>query len=94
MAEYMSERIGEIYKGKVSSITNFGMFVELDNLIEGLVAYRTMGGYYEFDQDNYRAIDQSTKEEYHIGDDVTIKVTNVDLNMGNIDFKMVGDRDE
>ena len=94
MAEYMSERIGEIYEGKVSSITNFGMFVELDNLVEGLVGYRTMDGYYEFDQDHYRAIDYKTKKEFHIGDEVTIKVTNVDLNMGNIDFKMVGDRDE
>lgn len=94
MAEYMSERIGEVYKGRISSITNFGMFVELDNLIEGLVGYRTMDGYYEFDQDNYRAIDYSTKKEFHIGDDVTIKVVNVDLNMGNIDFKMVGDEDE
>ncbi|WP_019138753.1 ribonuclease R [Peptoniphilus timonensis] len=94
MAEYMSERIGEVYEGKVSSITNFGMFVELDNLIEGLVAYRTMDGYYEFDQDHYRAIDYNTKKEFHIGDDVTIKVTNVDLNMGNIDFKMAGDKDE
>ena len=44
MAEYMSERIGEVYKGRISSITNFGMFVELDNLIEGLVGYRTMDG--------------------------------------------------
>lgn len=94
MAEYMSERIGEVYKGRISSITNFGMFVELDNLIEGLVGYRTMDGYYEFDQDNYRAIDYRTKKEFHIGDDVTIKVVNVDLNMGNIDFKMVGDEDE
>ncbi|WP_295150150.1 ribonuclease R [uncultured Peptoniphilus sp.] len=94
MAEYMSERIGEVYKGRISSITNFGMFVELDNLVEGLVGYRTMDGYYEFDQDNYRAIDYRTKKEFHIGDDVTIKVVNVDLNMGNIDFKMVGDEDE
>lgn len=94
MAEYMSERIGEVYKGRISSITNFGMFVELDNLIEGLVGYRTMDGYYEFDQENYRAIDYRTKKEFHIGDDVTIKVVNVDLNMGNIDFKMVGDEDE
>lgn len=94
MAEYMSERIGEVYKGRISSITNFGMFVELDNLVEGLVGYRTMDGYYEFDQDNYRAIDYRTKKEFHIGDGVTIKVVNVDLNMGNIDFKMAGDEDE
>lgn len=94
MAEYMSERIGEKYVGRVSSITSFGIFVELDNLIEGLVSYRSMDGYYEFDVDNYKAIDYETKDEFHIGDQVRIEVINVDLNMGNIDFKLVGDEDE
>ena len=63
MAEYMSERIGERYDGRVSSITNFGIFVELDNLIEGLVSYRSMDGYYEFDVDHYKAVDYDTKNE-------------------------------
>lgn len=94
MAEYMSERIGERYDGRVSSITNFGIFVELDNLIEGLVSYRSMDGYYEFDVDHYKAVDYDTKNEFHIGDEVKIEVINVDLNMGNIDFKLVGDEDE
>lgn len=94
MAEYMSERLGERYDGRVSSITNFGIFVELDNLIEGLVSYRSMDGYYEFDLDHYKAVDYDTKNEFHIGDEVKIEVINVDLNMGNIDFKLVGDEDE
>lgn len=94
MAEYMSERLGERYDGRVSSITNFGIFVELDNLIEGLVSYRSMDGYYEFDVDHYKAVDYDTKNEFHIGDEVKIEVINVDLNMGNIDFKLVGDEDE
>lgn len=94
MAEYMSERLGERYDGRVSSITNFGIFVELENLIEGLVSYRSMDGYYEFDLDHYKAVDYDTKNEFHIGDEVKIEVINVDLNMGNIDFKLVGDEDE
>ena len=94
MAEYMSERLGERYDGRVSSITNFGIFVELDNLIEGLVSYKSMDGYYEFDIDHYKAVDYDTKNEFHIGDEVRIEVVNVDLNMGNIDFKLVGDEDE
>lgn len=94
MAEYMSERLGERYDGRVSSITNFGIFVELYNLIEGLVSYRSMDGYYEFDLDHYKAVDYDTKNEFHIGDEVRIEVVNVDLNMGNIDFKLVGDEDE
>ena len=94
MAEYMSECLGERYDGRVSSITNFGIFVELDNLIEGLVSYKSMDGYYEFDIDHYKAVDYDTKNEFHIGDEVRIEVVNVDLNMGNIDFKLVGDEDE
>lgn len=93
MAEYMSERIGERYTGRVSSITSFGIFVELDNLIEGLISYRSMESYYEFDVDNYKAIDNETKDEFHIGDEVKIEVINVDLSMGNIDFKLIGDED-
>ncbi|MGI5949030.1 ribonuclease R [Peptoniphilus sp.] len=91
MAEYMSERIGEEYDGFVSSITSFGMFVELPNLVEGLVSYKSMDGYFEFDVENYKAIDYETKIEFHIGDEVKIEVSNVDLNMGTIDFKLVGD---
>lgn len=91
MAEYMSERIGNIYTGNVSSITSFGIFVELPNLVEGLVSYKSMDGYFEFDVDNYKAIDYDTKVEFHIGDEVEIEVANVDLNMGTIDFKLVGD---
>lgn len=94
MAEYMSERLGERYTGRVSSITSFGIFVELDNLVEGLVSYRSMEGYYEFDVDHYKAVDYETKNEFHIGDQVEIQVVSVDLNMGNIDFKLVGDEDE
>lgn len=91
MAEYMSEKIGEEYDGFVSSITSFGMFVELPNLVEGLVSYKSMDGYFEFDIENYKAIDYETKIEFQIGDKVRIEVTNVDLNMGTIDFKLVGD---
>lgn len=91
MAEYMSERIGEQYDGFVSSITGFGIFVELPNMVEGLVSYKSMDGYFEFDVNNYKAIDYDTKIEFHIGDEVKIEVVDVDLNMGTIDFKLVGD---
>lgn len=94
MAEYMSERIGERYTGRVSGITSFGIFVELENLIEGLVSYKSMDGYYEFDEENYKAVDYETKIEFHIGDELEIEVASVDLNMGNIDFKIVGDNFE
>lgn len=94
MAEYMSEKIGESFCGIVSGITNYGIYVQLDNLIEGLVAYKSMDGYFEFDEITYRAVSDETKEEYKVGDSVKIKVSNVNLNLGTIDFVLVGDKIE
>lgn len=94
MAEYMSDRIGNKYNGIISGITNFGIFVELENLIEGLVSYKTMKGFYEFDPVNYRAVDVDTKNSFGIGDLVTIKVVNVNLTLGKIDFELESDDNE
>lgn len=94
MAEYMSDRIGKKYNGIISGITNFGIFVELENLIEGLVSYKTMKGFYEFDPVNYRAVDVDTKNSFGIGDLVTIKVVNVNLTLGKIDFELESDDNE
>lgn len=94
MAEYMSDRIGKKYNGIISGITNFGIFVELENLIEGLVAYKTTKGFYEFDPVNYRAVDVDTKNSFGIGDLVTIKVVNVNLTLGKIDFELESDDNE
>lgn len=94
MAEYMSERLGETYSGMVSGITNYGIYVQLENLIEGLVTYKSMDGFFEFDEITYRAVNDETKEEYRIGDPIDIKVSNVNLNLGTIDFVLVGDRNE
>lgn len=94
MAEYMSERIGEKYNGIISGITSFGIFVQLENLIEGLVPFKTMKGFYEFDPINYRAVDVDTKISFGIGDMVTIKVANVNLTTGKIDFELESEEDE
>ena len=74
-AEYMSERIGEEYEGIISSVTNFGMFVELPNTIEGLVHMSTLDDdYYVYDERHLSLIGERTKNIYRLGDEVKIKV--------------------
>lgn len=89
-AEYMSTRIGNIYEGMISSLTHFGMFVQLDNTIEGLVHFSNMmDDYYEFDEEKYHIIGEHTKKIYRLGDTVKIKVTNADLIKRTIDFMVL-----
>jgi len=91
-AQYMMERIGEVYEGMVSSLTHFGMFIQLDNTVEGLVHFSNMvDDYYYFDEDNYYIIGEGTKKIYRIGDMVKIKVINADLLKRTIDFMLVED---
>lgn len=89
-AEYMSTRIGEEYEGIVSSLTHFGMFVQLDNTIEGLVHFSNMtDDYYHFDEKNYYIIGEHTNKIYRLGDSVKISVMNADLIRRTIDFMLI-----
>lgn len=89
-AEYMAERIGEIYTGIISSVTHFGMFVELSNTIEGLVHINSMtDDYYLFDENLYALIGEETRKIYRLGDEVKVKVHRVDIESRNIDFVLV-----
>lgn len=90
MVEYMSKRLGEEYEGIISGVTSFGMFVELDNTIEGLVHISTLtDDYYTFDEENYSLIGDMTKKTYRIGDLVKIRVANTNINKREIDFILV-----
>ncbi|MDO5301851.1 MAG: ribonuclease R [Tissierellia bacterium] len=91
MAEYMSERIGELFEGRISGITGFGIFVALPNTIEGLVSYNSMDDFYHFDEDNYRAVGEHTKKVYTMGDPVQVVCVGADPIKGQIDFQMAGD---
>ena len=92
MAEYMESHIGEEYEGIISGVTNFGMFVELDNLIEGLVHISTLDGFYTYVPEMLSLISANKKNKYRIGDRVKIIVTNANKNQG-IDFELVkGDK--
>lgn len=89
-AEYMSKRIGKEYEGMVSSLTHFGMFVQLENTIEGLVHFSNMtDDYYRFDEENYHIIGEHTRKVYRLGDIVKIRVANADLIKRSIDFMLI-----
>lgn len=89
MAEYMSERIGNIYEGIISSLTHFGMYVQLDNTVEGLVHFSNMlDDYYEFDEEKYQILGKHTKRRYRLGDMVKVKVIKADLVRRTIDFML------
>jgi len=90
-AEYMMDKIGEEYDGMISSVTNFGMFVELPNTIEGLVhvSYMT-DDYYRFDERHYAMIGERTGKVFRIGDEITVRVVKVDKDERSIDFEVVG----
>lgn len=90
-AEYMLDKIGEEFEGVISGVTSFGMFVELDNTIEGLVhvSYLT-DDYYHYHEKQYAMIGERTGKIYRLGDTVKIKVMKVNVDERSIDFEIVG----
>ena len=89
-AEYMQQHIDEEFEGIISSLTKFGIFVQLDNTIEGLVQFQSMiDDYYVFDDKNYTVYGERTKKSYHIGQKVRVKVINSDKDKRQIDFEFV-----
>ena len=94
MAEYMMNHIGESYTGMVSSITKFGMFIMLPNLIEGLIRVEDLkGDYYTFDESTIRLIGKKNKRGYHLGDKLEVVVTAASKEAKTIDFVLKKDYD-
>lgn len=88
--EYMSERLGEVYEGIISGVMPFGIFVELDNTIEGLVHISSLvDDYYQYDEVNYCFRGERTKKTYKIGDVVKVQVVKADISRREIDFVLV-----
>lgn len=86
-AEYMKDRIGEEFDGIISNVTSFGMFVELENTIEGLVHMSNMeDDYYQFDEVHHMLIGERRRRTFRIGDNVRIRVLNADVANRTIDF--------
>ncbi|MET3683713.1 ribonuclease R [Alkalibacillus flavidus] len=90
-AEFMSDKIGEEYDAIVNSVTNFGLFVELPNTIEGLVhvSYLT-DDYYHYDQQHQVMIGERTGNIFRIGDELKVRVTGTNIEERVVDFEIVG----
>ena len=89
-AEYMQSKVGEEYAGIISSITSFGMFVELENTVEGLVRLADMkDDYYIYDDINKQLIGKETGKTYKLGQKVNIEVVSADKQTRKIDFILV-----
>lgn len=90
-AQFMSDKIGEEFVGMISSITNFGMFVELPNTVEGLVHISNMtDDYYNFDDRTMTMRGERGGRIFRIGDEVKVRVANVVLEESSVDFEIVG----
>lgn len=89
-AEYMQQFIGEEFDGIVSSVTGFGIFVELENTIEGLIRYADIEGeYFEFIETNYTALGKRTGKTFAIGDRVRVRVKAASPALRQIDFELL-----
>ena len=91
-AEYMENKIGEVYEGIVSSVTKFGIFVELENTVEGLIRFENLGDeYFIYDENKKILIGERTNKTYKIGDKVKIKVIKANKLLRQIDFELYND---
>ena len=89
-AEFMQDKIGEEYEGIVSSVTQFGIFVELENTVEGLIRFENLGDeYFIYDEERKRLIGEKTNTTYKIGDKVKIRVISANKMLRQIDFEIV-----
>jgi len=91
--EFMADHLGEVYEGVISGVTEWGLYVELnDNMCEGLVPVRDLADdYYDFDEANYCLVGRRNNVRYRLGDNVKIKVARTDLEKKQLDFVLLDD---
>ena len=95
MAEYMMDHIGKEFTGMISGVQPFGMFVQLPNMIEGLVHISDIpGDYYIYDEKSMSLIGQKSKQRYRVGNTVKVKVISASKEESLIDFELVKDKKE
>lgn len=91
-AEYMLDHIGEEYEGVISGVTNWGIYVELPNTVEGLVHISKIAGdYFVFREESYELIGQATNRRYALGNKVNVIVNAVDIELRTVDFLLADD---
>lgn len=90
MAEYMESRIGKEYEGIISSVTNFGIYVELENTVEGLIRFENLGDeYFIYDDEHKTLIGEKTRLVYKVGDKIRIKVIEANKTLRRISFAII-----
>lgn len=93
--EYMQDKLGQVFSGKISAVTGFGIFVELDDIyVEGLVHVTSLkNDYYTFDAVKHRLVGERGGNVYRLGDKMTVLVARVDLDERKIDFELAEEGD-
>ena len=94
MAEYMEDHIGEEFVGMVSGVANFGMFIQLENMVEGLVHVSEMKDFFHYDDVAQTLTGERTKMKYRLGDKVIVKVTRASKEAKTIDFEVIKKLDD
>lgn len=93
--EYMKANEGEVFEGIISNVTNFSMFIEMDNTIEGLVRMSSMeDDYYNYDDRHFCLIGERTRKTYRIGDEVKVLLAKADISTKKIEFVLVETMEE
>ena len=91
-AEYMEDKIGEEYEGIVSGVTEFGLFVELENTVEGLIRFEDLGNeYFEYDEMHKQLIGEQTRTTYKLGDKIKVQVIDANKTSRRIRFRNVSE---
>jgi ribonuclease R len=91
--EFMQDHVGDTFTGVIATVTNFGMFVRLQDLhIEGLIHISSLGqDYYQYDEKRMRLVGEHSGVKYHVGDLLSVKVAAVNLDEKKIDLVLAGD---
>jgi ribonuclease R len=89
--EFMMNKVGEVFEGTITSVTGFGLFVELDNIyVEGLIHVTSLDkDYYHFDANHHRLVGERSGQVFRLGDHIVVSVANVNLDDKKIDFDLV-----
>jgi len=87
--EFMQDHVGEIYSGVISGITDWGIYVELDNKIEGMIPIRELDDdFYILDEKNYALVGRHSHKKYQLGDDIKVKIWKTNLEKKQLDFRI------
>ncbi|MFP4687073.1 MAG: ribonuclease R [bacterium] len=89
LLEYMKDKVGEQREAYISSVLNFGCFVQLENTLEGLIHVSTLDDYFVYNDEDYSLIGERTGQSLHMGDKVLVEITRVDIPSRELDFKLI-----